>query len=370
MLDSLSRTATWLAAAALAGPALVHAQSTPQVLTCDGPTRTVHVKASGDSAAQFAGVATQAVTSFSNTSGTNFFLLPLSGVDEYVDYGVKTAGLDGQVTEIRLSYITEFLDPSVGGAGASLDLSLYSGSNGGCDSDPNSPGTLVRTVSLTGLPGSLNTPFGEIIEVVLDFSDNPIALPDGAIGWGFRSPDVSVVPRLVVIGEDPTGTKDFLDNFNAGTCFGPVSFEFNDRPVSSLFIELTEGAENPQPCGFSSYGPFSATQTSMLTTIGGDGPGDLILFNTSFALLEGTGFLIISEQPAAISLPGAEILVDLESQLALLTFEFALLGQTSVTVPNNPELAGLTVFCQSAAFDPNQPSGMQLSNGLRFDVCP
>lgn len=369
MFDTLSRTACRLAAISLVGSSLAFAQNSPQFVTCDGPTRTVNVKV-GEGAPQFTGVATQPQVSFANVNGTIFFLLPLSPEDEYVDYGVKTAGLDGLVTEIRLSYITEVLDPSVGGPGASLDLNLYSGSNGGCDVDASAPGQLVHSISLTGLPASTAEPFGEIIEIVLDFSSDPIALPDGPIGWGVGSPDLSLLPRLVVVGENPTGTKDFLDNFSAGSCLGPVSFEFNDRPFSSLFIELTEGAADPQPCGFTSYGPFNAPQTSMLTTIGGDGPGDLILFNSSFNLLEGTGFLIISEQPAAIVLPGAEILVDLESQLALQTFPFALLGQTSVTVPNNPELAGLTVFCQSAAFDPNQPSGMQLSNGVRFDVCP
>ena len=120
--------------------------------------------------------------SFGNTSDLNLFLVPLSGQDEYIDYGVKTRGLDGLVTQVKLRYSAQTLDTSVGGPGGKLRLNLYSGSTGYCAGNPGTPGTVAASLDLTGLPGSLSTPSGEIIEATIDLSESPVVLPDGPIG--------------------------------------------------------------------------------------------------------------------------------------------------------------------------------------------
>lgn len=337
------------------------------------PVRSVHLALDPEGglhpASGAEGIAPGAV-SFSNVDATQIFSLFLSDTQELVDYGVKTGGLSEVLTSVRISYLADALDTSVGGPGASAVLNLYFGANGDCLANPFAPGALAVSLTLDGLPASLAAPLGEILDVTIDLTGAGIALPDGPIGWGLSSPDLTLLPRLVNLGEDPTGTENFLDVLDGGTCTGSAFFLLGNRQVSSFFLELTESGA-PAPCGLSSYGPFDVTPAGTLTASGGNGPGDTITFESDFAGAEGPGFLVLSSQPEATEISGVELLVDLEDTLSLIPFAATPAGAgVSISVPDSASIAGETFFLQAALADPQQPGGFQVTNGIRFDVCP
>ena len=83
-------------------------------------------------------------------------------------------------------------------------------------------------------------------------------------------------------------------------------------------------------------------------------------------------FLAISAQQADLALFGGQVLINPFNQLFPLAFAPLLANSSTWTlsVPNNPNFIGLTVFAQAFGLDNNQAGGYAMSNGLAVTGCP
>jgi hypothetical protein len=85
----------------------------------------------------------------------------------------------------------------------------------------------------------------------------------------------------------------------------------------------------------------------------------------------GSGLFIASATPTNVPFGGATLLVNLGTQLttAVAFSGFSGSGTVNITVPNNPALVGVTVFCQVGVPNPGIAGGFDLSNGLEVTFC-
>jgi hypothetical protein len=123
---------------------------------------------------------------------------------ELYDWGVKACGGSRFVEAITVGIGSMAQPVSQGGPGGAITLRIYEGGTGN-----GSPGTLVRTIPLTGLP-SVQGPLICPVLLRVNLGAQSFRLPDGPIGWSYENQDGLTAPLLVDV--DPsTGTEDFLD---------------------------------------------------------------------------------------------------------------------------------------------------------------
>lgn len=274
------RTLSLALAACLVGPAVLSAQAT--AVPFDGPI--THVKydwATGE-ITPYTPPEAPAV-SFANTNTSGFFAQQASPTEEWVDWGVKSAGFDGIVTSFDVGYATTAADPTVGGPGASFTVNIYAGTLGFCD--PGDPGTLAGSFPLTGLPGDLTStgaPAGGVVTV--DLSATPMALADGAIGWSYGTSDLASGPLLILAPDPATGTIDAFDLYDPpGTCQGTFFFG-TGSPFASFYLALTEDDAGGPPCGAPfTYGAADVSTQGAIAAISTSG-GNPSASNPNFAI--------------------------------------------------------------------------------------
>ena len=172
-----------------------------------------------------------------NTDTVNIYTSGESG-KEIIDWGVlggtmstKCAGLSPVVTQFNFAYGTSTADTSIGGPGAALTLTFYTGWKGYGDDSGNCP---AATFAFTGLPGysGSSTGLGSVYRVSVDVSSGgEFCMPDGRFGYGYRG-DGQTGPLLCLTGdgaggpEPCTGNEPVFDvwvpdtkGFHAGTFF-------------------------------------------------------------------------------------------------------------------------------------------------------
>ena len=294
------------------------------------------------------------VEGFANIAFANQFAGPTNG-DEWVDYGVKNAGLSDVVTSFVFGYATTRLDPSIGGPGGSIGIAFYSGTLGRCTVlAPASlnPGQRVGSYTFTGLPGTTmpGTPVANSVQV--DISSSAFALADGPIGWSyFDVGDGSATGPLLVFpqsngGSPNTGTIDSLDRYRAPAhptrCLGPFRFGSGQTSsgIASLYMAITEDD-----------GSVSAVVTPRNGT--GINPNDYSAFNTpivgttwtaNVATTPGTTatFILFSTGSDSMPFAGGELLIDVTPHTV-----DAAMGMHNVQVPLDANLIGGVVYTQA-----------------------
>ena len=181
---------------------------------------------------------------FVNEFDPSVFWAITSAGQELVDWGIKGCSGTNALAQVQFGYVTESLDPSFAGPGATMDLALYSGTAGTVPS----LGTEVVRIPLSGLPGTDGTgPFFWIIDLTyLAPAEVAPVLPNGKIGWGYTNVDGVTWPLLVpveasVFGPDIAGyeadttSNKFDDISETGTSLALSGFDDSFASVSVDF---------------------------------------------------------------------------------------------------------------------------------------
>src|SRR5262245_60639007 len=146
--------------------------------------------------------------------------------EEVLNVGRKTCQGASLLRRFTIAYRSEAIDVSQGGPGAALSLALYKNTRGW-----GMPGTEVFRRTFTGLPAK-GAPAGPnvvydhngiplihpepMVFLTIDFGTEPLALPDGRIGWGFMQLDGDTGPVLVRAPKFALGTFDAMDIYSPG----------------------------------------------------------------------------------------------------------------------------------------------------------
>ena len=173
---------------------------------------------------------------FSNANFTGFYAPTTLGI-EWIDWGVKSCGLTGAICELVFGYGTTALETSAGGPGAALDITMYSGTLGTCDSK-----TELATYSFTGLPGSPDGVAWATANITVNIEIKSFLATDGPIGWGYVGTDDVTGPLLITTPDPAVGTVDTIDVYTAPasvrTCLG--TFDLPLPGVASFWMQLGE----------------------------------------------------------------------------------------------------------------------------------
>ncbi len=192
---------------------------------------------------------------YSNSAFAGFFTTIGVVGDEFVDWGIKSCGLTGNVCEFIFGYGTTALDPGAGGPGASIDIAFYPGYTGLCGALP-APAAIY---SFTGLPGSPDGVSATAFSITVDISTIGFAAGDGPLGWSYIATDTVSGPLLISTagtcggpGDPGTGTQDCFDIYSptGGACLG--TFVFGTAGIASFWMEIGEDD--------GSFGPGSQVQ--------------------------------------------------------------------------------------------------------------
>jgi len=303
---------------------------------------------------------------------------------EFVDWAKKATGGEF-TTRVVFGYATTLPDPTVSGPGASLDVSLYSGTTGFC-----TLGSEVGRLQFQGLPGVTGTLPSELGAgyVVTAFLSQALALPDGPIGWGYTFHDADASrpsgsatgPLLTDFGTN-TGWSDAFDWWSAspasnGSCAGTFWFGGcsssnppppTGAPCASFYLELAEftpsatasctvsngSGTNPLQFQSLSGGPRIGQVWQGMVDLGAAPAGTV-----SVIAISAGGFL-----PVPLRLHGVfqntELLIDPSLAVPL---DFSLTGLHTLAVPADPTLDGLASAFQAAKI--TSSSGIPLLNAL------
>lgn len=324
------------------------------------------------------------VKAFRNTLTQGAYTSGVVGV-EFVDWAAKGTGR-ALTTRVVFGYATTVLDPSLGGSGASLDLSFYAGTSDAC-----ALGSELERLEFAGLPGATGTlPAGVGAGyLVTAFLAQGIAIPDGRIGWGYSFHDAA--PG----GPPASATGPLLTDFGTNTGWSDGFGWWTTSPASAgscagsfFFGGCTAAAPPPPPAGAPCAGfllalvEFVPDAQAGCTVVNGSGTNtvhyadlsggprigevwqsqvDLVTAPAGFAsvlAVSAGGFL-----PAPLSLGGlfggSELLVHPTLSVPL---DFSATGIHSLPIPLDPSLDGLTAAIQAAKLLPG--GGAPLQNAL------
>ncbi len=189
---------------------------------------------------------------YDNSAFSGFFTTIGVVGDEFVDWGLKSCSLSGNVCEFVFGYGTTALDPGAGGPGASVDIAFYPGYAGLCGALP----APAAVYSFSGLPGSPDGVTAAAFTITVDISSSGFAALDGALGWSYIATDSVSGPLLISTsglcggpGDPLTGTEDCFDLYSGGACVG--TFAFGTPGIASFWMEIGEDD--------GSFGPGTST---------------------------------------------------------------------------------------------------------------
>lgn len=305
-----------------------------------------------------------------NTDTVGFYTSPDPG-HEYIDWGIlggtqttTCLGLSDIVSDFSFAYATSSLDTSLGGPGAALTLTFYTGWQGQGTDSGNCP---VASFAFSGLPGfsGTSTGIGSVYSFTVDVSGgNEFCMPDGRFGYGYRG-DGKTGPLLCLTGDGAGGPEPLTGNED--------DFEEWVPDTKGVFIPHFIS----QPMGFLSwYGTIaradlSGTPAQLVLRDGGgtNKPGSL---NASGAALGTTmdlslvghpgylqGLLFAFDTPGSFALAGGQVLLctdgggsgELLSGAGLLGTPAGTVGgcprwQASVPLPKNLDFCGFSLCLQ------------------------
>lgn len=134
----------------------------------------------------------------------------------------------------------------------------------------------------------------------------------------------------------------------------------------------TGGGSCPAGCGFTAFG-LGAAPSHTLGLVGNGDPrvGGLFeveAFNLGGAAVAG---MFLSTTAGATPFYGGQLLVGPVGFIGLIVLP-VIEGESGfeLQLPNDPGIAGLSLFVQTAAPDANQAQGVAFSNGLQLTICP
>lgn len=302
------------------------------------------------------GTQAQTTICFDNDNTFGFTSLSNNPGEEFVDWGIKTCGGTNVVESFQIGYLSFNLDPGQGGPGASFSAALYSGTTGF-----GVLGQEMRRLSMSGLP-TLN---GALIILTVDLRSDPVCLPDGPIGWGFRNDDGDTAVLLGIAPNYALGIIDALDvysgpataggytgtyNFGKGNPYGTLYFRIAENDGAVLAGSTVVNGTGTNPLAFQEVSPAVIGQT-WVTSV------DL----STIPVVAATVVIISAAAIPPAATPFGELLIDLgvPSQTSIA------LGRHFISVPKNLQLAGVTVHTQAALVRQLVlPVGFQLTNGL------
>ena len=308
--------------------------------------------------APLGGAQRASVLSFNNTLTTGYFTSGTLG-NEFVDWATKATGLT-VTTAVIFGYATTVDDPSIGGPGASLDLSFYSGTTGFC-----TLGTETDRFQFTGLPGrtaSVPPGFGVGYCVTAFLGSQGISVPDGRIGWGYCMLDSdgaggSLTGPLMTDFGTNTGWNDAFDSWGScpastGTCAGTFFF-------GGCSTGMVPPPPTGTPCasfklGLAEWVP--AVQAACAARNAGNNPAVFVVTNppeiggTFSVALPGFGAMTVTAGP--IPNPGFPLTGKVFGRLLcappMLGPIQIVVGSLTLPIPNDVTLEGLTVCTQAA----------------------
>lgn len=145
--------------------------------------------------------------------------------EEWIDWGVKSADSTGLISQVEIGYGTTQVDPALGGPGASLEFSLYTGTQG----EAGVLGNEVLRFQLNGLPSGDGTGAvagTAVVNIVADGIATQLpVVPDGKLGWGYTSLEIETGPLNVEFAADPSE-------------FGPDAFGYEADQVPNQFQDI------------------------------------------------------------------------------------------------------------------------------------
>ena len=178
----------------------------------------------------------------------------------------------------------------------------------------------------------------------IDVTAQVQAWADGAPNWGF-----AILPEII------SGNDDGIE----------IRTSESGNPLLRPRLEVTYA----EPCGFTPYGVgVAAANVLELTGSGTPTGGGIALAVTEGSDAPVTSVLSLGQ--FQLPLLGGALLVD-PDRIALQQLAQPKAGLASwiLQIPDNPTLAGLSVYLQAFAPDGAQPQGFAFSNGLELRFC-
>ena len=286
---------------------------------------------------------------------------------EVIDWGIlggtmgtKCAGLSPIVTHLDFAYTTDSLDPSLGGPGADLTLTFYTGYQGFAQDSGNCP---VATFAFTGLPGTTGaSSFGQNYVISVDLTGgDEFCLPDGRFGFGYRSNgDSGPVLCLSDGAAACTGNDGHLDIWVPDTKgLGSTLFFFSPPFIGSFYLRVGRADLSAVPASAVVRNAVPNPANSLACTA----PvlGDTLTATVTAPLGYLSAFCFAFDSPTQIALGGGQVLLclDLGGQGELLSgagLPAAPIApgaggeprfELEVPIPKNVDFCGFT-FCLQA----------------------
>ena len=181
--------------------------------------------------------------------------------EEVLNWGMKRCGGASRLRSFTILYLSEAVDPSLGGPGGTLNVALFSGTQGF-----GHPGVEIFRRTLTGLPASAYVE--PEVFVTIDFGTEPLPLPDGRIGWSFLQLDGDTGPVLVNAPRPALGTIDAMDIYSPGPARPATyvgTFHYTVCTCANTFIQLDEIATDE--LASNTVLPGSGTNPNLLSEI-------------------------------------------------------------------------------------------------------
>lgn len=228
---------------------------------------------------------------------------------------------------------------------------------------PSLPDFFLHRVLVDWNEQSTWNSLGGGLQVGSELAPNPIVIlgDNNRDGDGLRHLDVTAIVQAWAAGAPNYGfaiLPEIISLKDDGIEI--ASREYGNRLLRPR-LEVTYDSD----CGFSAYGVGQgAANWLTLQGLGLPRIGRTIEVTTTNAPTTGT-LTAIATAPANGPLFDGVLLVD---PLTLVTLAFGA-PTLVVNVPALPQFAGTEFYCQSFAFDPNQPQGFALSNGLTAKLC-
>ena len=127
----------------------------------------------------------------------------------------------------------------------------------------------------------------------------------------------------------------------------------------------------PDDCGFKAYGA-GASPANVLTL---SGAGSTTVGATPNLVTTGlnspNAVVALALDDGSLPFGGGVLLLDATKVIATLTVPtVAGTATLPLPLPNDPNLAGASLFVQSLSFDIAQPAWLAFSNGLELTICP
>ena len=323
--------------------------------------------------AQSQGLNAVSTLAYDNSCTSGFFTTVTPG-SEFLDWGVKSAGLSTLVDSFSFGYATFESDTSIGGPGASVEVAFHTGTTGF-----GIPGMEVARFAFSGLPGSTTgAPAGFLITVNLTGAGQ-FCLPDGAIGFSFCSFDSAGTGPL--IGDSvacPNGQANAFDIYacpppgmplDPGTYAG--TFDFGAGGPSATWVFTINEDDGSVLATVSEDLCASPTNPDHLTS-GGVAPvintiWPLMVFEDTIGPPKGFNAASVAAFYAGrfpcgtLILPAfGEVLIDITSPQILVQSVFGAGGvfDHSVAVPKDTSLIGLSAAVQSVQVGGGSPVSM------------